>query len=114
MVAVFIQVQPLPCAHGELTLPHWYIQAGAHQRRLHNTSIVYGASLPLPCSHNAGKAQHDEHGGWEPKVRDDSNLSRARSVCLPQASKYLNMGWHVIRALVSMAIMGTFWSDAIK
>ena len=31
MVAVFVQVKPLPGAHGKVALPHWNVQARTHQ-----------------------------------------------------------------------------------
>lgn len=41
VIAMFIQVQPLPCAHGKLALPHWNIQTCSHQRRLQATHALF-------------------------------------------------------------------------
>ena len=60
MVAVFVQVKPLPCAHGEMTLPHWNVQASTHQRRLHNTCTVSMCKLAKNID---AHAQHD----WQRK-----------------------------------------------
>lgn len=54
---------------------------------------------------------------WGPKVWGSYrvlNCIHGRMNDLVTAQQYLDMGWHVIRALISMAIMGAFRGNTIK